>query len=227
MSPGHLAVSITIGYNTPVKPTILSIIGKPLSGKDTQADFLLATYPLSIKLSPGGLIREVRDTGKEHPFWPLIGPHITTMEQGIKIPDSPVIEGMNRMAKEAIAEGKNLIIYAGYPRSFTQLDGIEELSRETGAHLLFMHISATDVETYHRAYHRGEGRSDDDPMIHTVRLSEFEKHVVPMMEKLRSEGNMIDIDGMQPPDIVFKQVENELRHHMRDPEISLPVMARR
>lgn len=210
-----------------MKPTILSIIGKPLSGKDTQADLLVAAHPDAVKLSPGGLIREVRDTGQNHRFWKLLGPHIATMEQGIKIPDVPVVEGMNGLAKEQIAAGKSLIVFAGYPRSFTQLDGIAQLSCDTGSQLLFMHINASDVETYHRAYHRGEGRSDDDPMMHTIRLSEFEKHVVPMMEKLRSEGRIIDIDGMQPTDIVFKQVENELQHHLWDPEVTLPVMARR
>ncbi len=210
-----------------MKPTLLAIIGKPLSGKDTQADFLIAAYPDSVKLSPGGLIREVRDTGVTHRFWNIIGPHIQTMEQGIKIPDKPVVEGMNRLAQEEIAQGKRLVIFAGYPRSFVQLDGIETLARKTGAQLLFVHINATDVETYHRSYHRNEGRVDDDPTIHTVRLEEFEKHVVPMMEKLRSDGRVIDVDGMQPPDIVFRQLENELRHHTLDPEVSLPVMARR
>ncbi|HLD25242.1 MAG TPA: nucleoside monophosphate kinase, partial [Patescibacteria group bacterium] len=195
--------------------------------KDTQADFLLEAHPNGNKLSPGGLIREVRDAGESHRFWPIIGPHVATMEQGIKIPDEPVVEGMSRLAKESIAQGRNLIIFAGYPRSFIQLNGITKLAQETGAQLLFMHINVTDVETYHRVYHRNDGRVDDDPDIHTVRLDEFEKHVVPMMEKLRSEGRVIDIDGMQPKDIVFKQVENELRQHILDPEVTLPFMARR
>lgn len=217
---------VTIGYTLPVKPVILALIGKPLSGKDTQADLFVTRHPEAIKISTGHIIRAVREEGETHRFWPIIGPYVGMMEQGIKLPDEPIMEMMSRVIEEELAEGKKLVVIAGSPRSLHQLDGFRHVANDTGATLEMVHIHATDEETFARSARRNEGRVDDTPEIHAIRLKEYEDHVVPMLDQLRKEGAVTELDGMQPKETVYGQIESVVRKHV-DPEVSLPHMARR
>lgn len=210
-----------------MKPTILALIGKPLAGKDTQADLLVAAHPEAVKISTGHILRAVAEEGETHRFWPLVGHLMPVMEAGIKLPDEPVLAMLGTAMKEQITEGKRLLVIAGSPRSFDQLDVFEQIADDIGAELLIAHVDVTDDETRLRRALRNEGRVDDNPTIHEVRLEEYQKHVLPVAEKLRSEGAIIEIDGMPHVESVFRSVENALRQHLLDPEISLPVMARR
>lgn len=210
-----------------VKPTILGIIGKPLAGKDTQADLLVTAHPEAVKISTGHIIRAVHEEGETHRFWPILAPYLDMMEQGLKLPDEPIIAMLGQVVKEQIAEGKRLIIVAGSPRSFDQLEGFRTFAEETGARLSLMHIDVRDDETYRRSATRNEGRIDDTPEVHAIRLKEYETYVQPVVEKLKEEGSIVTLDGMKPVEEVFRRIENEVRLRMVDPEMHLPVMARR
>jgi len=222
-----IAESIAIGYNLSVKPVLLAIIGKPLSGKDTQADRLAGTYPEAVKISTGHIIRAVQEEGETHRFWPILGPYIPMMEQGLKLPDAPVLAMLHRVMQEQIEEGKTLLVIAGSPRGMAQLAMFDDMAKEFGADLRMVHIDATDEETYARSARRNEGRVDDDPDIHRTRLEEYRMHVLPMVEHLRRQGRIHELDGMKPADDVFRELEPVVRTYMRDPEITLPLMARR
>lgn len=210
-----------------MKPTILALIGKPLSGKDTQADFLTKAHPEAVKISPGHIIRAIREEGETHRFWPIIGPYIPLMEQGLKLPDAPVLAMLHRVMGEQIAEGKKLLIIAGSPRGHAQLAMFDDMAKEFGADFRIVLIHATDEETYRRSATRNEGRVDDTPQVHKVRLDEFRAYVEPMIETLRAEGRLIEVDGMRSREAVFSDVESRLHMQHTDPEITLPMMARR
>lgn len=210
-----------------MKPTILALIGKPLAGKDTQADLLIASHPEAVKISTGHIIRAVREEGETHRFWPIIGPYVGMMEQGLKLPDPPVLEMLGEVMKEQTAEGKRLLVVAGSPRGFEQLEGFEKIANDINADLLITHLEATDEETYKRSAERNEGRVDDTPEVHKIRLDEYQKYVAPLAEELRNEGRLIDLDGMQSVEQVHRELENAVRLRVLDPEITLPAMARR
>lgn len=210
-----------------MKPTILALIGKPLAGKDTQADLLAATHPEAVKISTGHIMRAVREEGETHRFWPIIGPYISMLEAGLKLPDEPTIAMLREVAKEQLAEGKRLLVFAGSPRGFDQLEGFQTMANDIGANFMIAHLDATDEETYRRSASRNEGRHDDIPEVHKVRLEEYQKYVEPLADYLRAEHRLIDIDGMQSKDQVFARLENEVRMRTLDPEIHLPAMARR
>lgn len=217
----------TIGYNPYVRPTLLAIIGKPLSGKDTQADLLAIAHPEAVKISTGHIIRGIREEGETHRFWPIIGPYIPMMEQGLKLPDAPVLAMLHRVMGEQIADGKKLLIIAGSPRGHAQLAMFDDMAQEFGADFKIVHMNATDEETYKRSATRNEGRVDDTPEVHKIRLDEYRTYVEPMVEKLRAEGRVIEMDGMQPREVIFSDLESRLRTAKMDPEITLPMMARR
>jgi len=210
-----------------VQPTILGIIGKPLAGKDTQADLLVAAHPEAVKISTGHIIRAVREEGETHRFWPLIGPYVGMMEQGLKLPDEPTLAMLHEVMREQLADGKRLLVIAGSPRGIDQLDGFKEMAEDFGSKLMLIHMDVSDEETYRRSATRNEGRVDDTPEVHKVRLAEYEAYVKPVVERLRQEGGMVEINGMRPVEMVFREVENQVRHNFLDPEITLPAMARR
>ena len=210
-----------------MKPTLLAIIGKPLAGKDTQADLLVAAHPEAVKISTGHIMRAVREEGETHRLWPLIGPYIPLMEQGLKLPDEPTIAMLGEVIQEHLAEGKRLLVIAGSTRGMEQLEGFKKIARDTGTKLVLVHMDATDAETYRRSAHRNEGRVDDTPQVHAIRLKEYEAYVAPMVDALARENRLIWVNGMQPVEGVFHQLEQQLRQHTLDPEIMLPVMARR
>ncbi len=208
-------------------PTILAIVGKPLAGKDTQADLLVAAHPEAVKISTGHILRAVREEGETHRFWPIVGHLMPMMEAGLKLPDPEVIEMLGRAISEQVAEGKTLLVIAGSPRSIEQLESFEGMANAIDGKLVVVHVNATDAETYRRSASRNEGRVDDTPEVHAVRLKEYETHVVPMVEKLRADHNIVDIDGMKSIESVFRDMEHVVRTRILDPEVALPRMARR
>jgi adenylate kinase len=210
-----------------VQPTILAIIGKPLAGKDTQADALVRSHPEAVKISTGHILRAIAEEGETHRFWPLIGPHLALMEQGMKLPDEPILAMLGAVMEEQIAEGKTLLIIAGSPRSFEQLEGFEHIGKQTKAELIYLHLDASDAETYTRSANRNEGRIDDTPEVHAVRLEEFRTHVVPVIDKLRDEYRLMEINGEQPEGLVTKRIENELALRVFDPEVMMPMQSRK
>jgi adenylate kinase len=210
-----------------VQPTILAIIGKPLAGKDTQADALVRSHPDAVKISTGHILRAIAEEGETHRFWPLIGPHLELMKQGIKLPDEPIIDMLGRVMEEQVAEGKKLLVIAGSPRSFEQLEGFETIAKQIKAELAYVHLDASDAETYKRSASRNEGRVDDTPEVHAVRLEEFRTHVVPVIDTLRTEYRVMEINGEQPESLVTKRIEQELMLRNMDPEITLSAQARR
>jgi adenylate kinase family enzyme len=210
-----------------VQPTIVALIGKPLAGKDTQADRLVAHHPAAVKISTGHIIRGIATEGETHRFWPIIGPYIPMMEQGLKLPDPPILAMLGAVIQEQIAEGKTLLVVAGSPRSMEQLDGFDLIANDTNADLRILHLDTTDSETYRRSASRNEGRVDDTPDVHAVRLAEFDTYVQPVIDTLREQERIIEIDGMKPVEQVYGVITRELRDTLRPPEISLPHMARR
>lgn len=209
-----------------MKPTILGIIGKPLAGKDTQADLLVVAHPTAVKISTGHIIRAVHEEGETHRFWHILAPYLGMMEQGLKLPDEPIIAMLGQVVAEQVAEGKKLIVIAGSPRSFDQLEGFKAFAEETGSHLSLLHIDVDDEETYRRSATRNEGRIDDTPEVHAIRLKEYETYVLPVVETLKKDGAIVTVDGTKPIEEVFRRIENEVRMRV-EPETTLPAMAKR
>ncbi|MEK7577495.1 MAG: nucleoside monophosphate kinase [Patescibacteria group bacterium] len=210
-----------------MQPTILAIIGKPLAGKDTQADLLVTAHENAVKISTGHIIRAVREEGETHRFWPLIGPYIEMEKHGVKLPDPEIMNMLGTIIREQVSDGKKLLVIAGSPRSLDQLEGFMSISKDVNANLLIAHLDTTDSQTYARSANRNEGRIDDTPEVHAVRLEEYRTHVEPVVDKLQKENHIIEIDGMKSKEVVFSMLEREVNRRMFDPEITLPAMARR
>lgn len=210
-----------------MKPTLVAFIGKPLAGKDSQSDRFVLTHPDAVKISTGAILREVKDTGESHRFWPILGPYLPYMDQGLKLPDEPILETLGKVTEEYLNDGKKWVVFAGSPRSEQQLTWFDATAMALGTPIKYIYLDTSDAETYKRTQTRNEGRKEDTPEMHAIRLVDYTQNTEPMIAKLNKEGRLISLDGEQPVETVARHVDEALHVNMRDPEINLPMMARR
>jgi len=211
----------------PKQPTIISILGRPLAGKDTQAEMLLHALPFAVHLSTGDMIREVKRVGPEHRFWPILGPHIATMDQGILIPEEAINEVFEKVVHEKLAQGVKTIIVTAHPRMEKELTAYDDVVKKEGLQPIFININTSEDHMYVLHQTRDDSRTDDQIGVIATRIQEFNKHTQPVLDQLRKEGRLIDVDGVGTKAEVHERMKVALRPYLRDPEITLPMMARR
>lgn len=217
----------TIGYNEYMQKTIVSILGRPLSGKDTQAAQLSRELPNAVAISTGEIIREVKATGPTHRFWPILGPHIHTMDAGVLIPDEAITQVFDTVVAEKFREGVETIIVTAYPRSQNQLKAIDEII--TWEHLALVVVSLKTSESYMYAMHgtRDHGRADDGQETLVTREQEFMTYTQPVIDRLRAEGRLIELDAERPISEVQRDIQAALRPLLLDREVRMPPQFRR
>jgi adenylate kinase family enzyme len=207
--------------------TIISILGRPLAGKDTQAALLVRTMPDSVIISTGEMIREVKKEGETHRFWPILGPHIEVMDQGILIPEEAINEAFERVVHEKLAEGVRNIIVTAHPRMPKELESYDKMLVREGLTGVFVNLDTSEGYMYAMGGVRNNGRADDRQEVLQTRAKEFALHTEPVLRTLRSEGRLHTVFAERPLEIVQQELQQILRPYLADPEISLPAMARR
>jgi len=211
-----------------MQPTIISILGRPVSGKDTQAQLLLRELPNAEIISTGAMIREVKETGPTHRFWPILGPEIATMDQGILISEEAINQTFEQVVHEKLAEGVQTLIVTAHPRMPGELTSFDAMVRREGLWPVFVCLDTS--EAYVRELHktRNHNRVDDDEALLTTRMAEYDAHSKPVIDRLRREGRLVTVNGEGPDrESVHRRMMDALRPHVPDPEITLPAMARR
>ncbi len=210
-----------------MQPTIISILGRPLAGKDTQAALLARNIPDSVIISTGAMIREVKNEGESHRFWPILGPHIAVMDQGILIPEEAVNEAFERVVHEKLAEGVRNIIVTAHPRMPKELESYDKMLAREGLTGVFVHLETSEPYMYAMGGTRNHGRADDRQDVLHTRAKEFTLHTEPVLHQLRTEGRLHTVFAERPIEIVQQELRNVLRPYLPDPEATLPPMARR
>ena len=219
---------ITIGYNSLMKPTIIGLLGKPLSGKDTVAQTIEQSFPGVAIISMGDMLREVRAAGPSHRFWNDLQESVTIAMNGGIAPDEPVFRCFTKLIQEKRSEGKSLFVWTGALRTEDQITMLDSWCRTNGFDERFIHISVPDDELMKRREARLElKREDDRTDAFTFRLTEYERLSAPVIKRLREEGRLIDINGVGAVETVGKRVVDTLLMHGMDPETQLPRATRR
>ncbi len=210
-----------------MKPTIISILGRPLAGKDTQAALLARKLPDAVILSTGAMIREVKDTGPTHRFWPILGPEIEVMDKGILISEDAINRVFEQVVHERLMEGRKYIIATAHPRTERELDSFDKMLVREGLEPVFINLN-TSVEHMRQLHKtRNHDRADDAAEVVATRIAEYDNRTKPVMDRLRQEGRLVDIDGEQGREAVHRDIMDAVRPYLADPEITLPPMARR
>lgn len=194
---------------------IVLLLGPQGSGKGTQGKLLAEKLNLSY-LSTGDVFRSMISKR----------PDIAeVMKSGKLLSDEVVLGVFNDYIKENPSE--NLII-DGVPRRLSQY---EALKKVLGAIDLAILLKISREETVRRLSARRQDpvtgkiynlitnppgnevnvemlvhRDDDKPEAINVRLDEYEKDTIPMLDKMKSDGILVELDGERTIEEIHKDI---------------------
>jgi adenylate kinase len=185
---------------------IIIVLGPPGSGKGTQSKLLVEKFGYAF-FTMGDSLREAAASGSE------LGQKVKAMiDQGLIVTDDLAEEVAT--AKWASITGKTVMISEGFPRTPGQVAMMDRFIQEQGIRdLIVLNINADKQALIDRLIKRSkiEGRVDDaDIKSIEKRFSEFNDKTAKIIEYYRAKGQVLDIDGTQPIEIVHQEIMNKL-----------------
>lgn len=175
-------------------------VGKPGSGKETQAK-LLAERVGSTILSTGEKFRELRERRDS------LGEHIRKeYDEGRLMPDWFA----DYLFQEAILHlaPSGGIIFEGSGRTVEQVEMIDEVLTWLGRDYLFIDLEISDDEAVTRMLSRGRADSNSEEKIRT-RLGLYTENAAPVLEFMKSKNRLLVINGAQSIEDVHADIVKE------------------
>lgn len=207
---------------------ILILLGAPGAGKGTQAEKIRDHYKLN-HLSTGDLLRAAVKDGTE------LGKLAKSYMDGGKLVPDDVILGIIRDYL-LVHKGQG-ILFDGFPRTLAQAEGLADLlkneepttvalitpdqavierlsSRRTCRNCGKVYNPALGIKPLKENQCECGGevyqRDDDRPDTIANRLSVYHSQTEPIIEFYRERGNLVEVDGMGKPDVIFHRIQTAL-----------------
>ena len=181
---------------------IIFFVGKPGSGKGTQAK-LLSEATGWTPFSAGDLFREIRQEDtvlgrkvKEEYDAGILQPHWFAMYLFLKVLFSlPSDAG---------------VIFDGFSRKVPEAELIIDSLQWLGRSFTILDIKVSDEEVKRRIARRKdiEGRADDNAF--DKRLDEYKKFTEPAIDLFRKAGVLVEVNGEQTPEAIAADVKTAL-----------------
>jgi adenylate kinase len=211
---------------TPADAIRVIFLGPPGAGKGTQAARLAAHLGVP-KISTGDMLRDAM--AHDTPVGRAIRP---AMEKGNLVFDDILVKLVRtRIGERDCDRG---FVLDGFPRTRPQAEGLEEMSGNPRAWVVFDFEVPRDVlmlrlsgrrwcpacqATYHVVNDPPKTpgacdrdgvalvqRDDDRESVVEERLREYDRRTFPLIEYYRTRARMIPVDGNRPMEIVFKEL---------------------
>lgn len=181
----------------------LIILGPHGAGKGTQARKISEHYGIE-DISTGEIIREniKNNTELGKKFKPYI-------DDNKYVPDKLV----DLIVGVKLKKHKDGFVLDGYPRTLEQAKFLDRLLLELGIKLdAVINLQVNKEELVRRMIERGkrEKRAEDTEEGIRSRMHEYETKAEHVIEYYRERGKVVDIDGDQPIDKVFKDIKQVL-----------------
>lgn len=205
---------------------IVLLVGAPGAGKGTQADLIVADFPIE-KLSTGDALRRQiaidSDLGKQAAGF---------MSEGKLVPD----EVLNEIVRAELSRNaRNSLLLDGYPRTIQQAKALDHFCKvdavihiDVDIDVLVGRITGRRVcqecgANFHNEFAKPsvEGicdkcggdlvqRPDDTEEKVRVRLDVYEKSTKPVIDFYRAQGLYKRVDGMASPTMVYQELKDIL-----------------
>lgn len=188
----------------------LILLGRSGCGKGTQAERIVARWGREgHSLSTGKLIRDLIASGDN----PTIRIAREIMERGDLHPSwIAVYTWLKEMIERGLAEQH--LLFDGAPRRLWEARFLDEVMDWHNRPLpVCVHVKVSVGEATRRLLSRG--RADDTAEAVKNRLAYFPRHVLPVIRYYRERRRLIEIDGMPPPDEVWRQIDAALARRFK------------
>jgi adenylate kinase len=204
-------------------PPTIALMGPPGCGKGTQARVLAERLGL-VHLSSGDIIRENIRKGTE------IGKAFKEATARGELGPTHLVTGMVRQQLAAFADAGKFCVLDGFPRTIPQAEMLTDLGLPDAV----VYISITTDEVIRRisgrlscscgaVYHKTDAppkipatcdrcggalftRPDDDGPKVRVRMNEYGRETLPLLDYYRKAGKLHEIDGAASPDQVTARI---------------------
>jgi len=177
------------------KKTVLFIVGGPGSGKGTVCTRLKDKYGL-VHLSTGDLLREEAASGSEK------GKELQKkMTEGALVTSTDLVE----LVKGAMAKSEGPFMLDGFPRNNDNVVAWGQMMEADTNTVGMLCLRLSPETCKERLLGRNEGRADDNEATILKRLDVFENETVPVIEEMKKNGNVMEVDASKSKDEVFDE----------------------
>jgi adenylate kinase len=183
----------------------LLLLGAPGVGKGTQAIRLVEKLGIP-QISTGDMLRAAVQAGT-----PIGRDAKAYMDRGELVPDEVVIGVAEaRLGQADTARG---FILDGFPRTTAQAEALDEILTRLGRRLeRCVVLTVAEDALIERLRKRGEieGRSDDSAETVRNRMRVFRQQTAPLIDYYRSQGIVVELDGLGSVEEVGKRIDGAL-----------------
>lgn len=196
-------------------PTIVFLTGKPASGKDTQAKFISEKFDFEVITTSNELKNFFKNYKKKYIKINNTKINIRkqkrNLEKGFLVAFRLVSYLLLGIIKEKIRRNKSLI-FAGSPRTvFEARQYLNFLRKQKNIKFYFFYLKISNETAINRALERKDKRPDDILPVIKRRLKVFNQEVKPVIDWLRKQRVLIEINGEQSPEKVFAEILKYLK----------------
>ena len=182
----------------------INVFGMPFAGKDTQGKHLASDLG-AIRLGGGEILRNS-----------VIPPHVkTTIDAGGLAPTKEYIEIVLPYLTKKEFTGKPLVL-SSVGRWQGEEQGVMQVAQKSGHPIMaVIHLDideATVRERWRSAIHLGDRdvRADDAEHLLDIRLEEYYKKTLPVLEAYKKLGLLDIISGMGTQQETYQQILDKL-----------------
>lgn len=180
--------------------TIL-FVGKPGSGKETQAELLAAKTGFSV-FSTGQKFREIREEKT------VLGEHVrATLDKGLLLPPWLASYLFQEVILHApLTQG---LIFEGTGRARDEAELFHQVALWLERPYIVFNLAISDEEAVRRQVGRGRADSNTEEKVR-VRLNEYNKHTAPVIDFFDGVHTIITIPGERPIEEIHRDILGHL-----------------